>query len=267
MSSCKVGFIGTGNIASAIFSGITASGYIKSENVYVFDTDTVKSSAFVDKGATALFSCVELVKLCDYVFLTVKPQVYSLVLSEVKTVAEGTCFIDVAAGISISHVKELLGFDAAIVRAMPNTPLMCGLGSTALVKVDPVSDVQFDFVRGCFESSGVTIVVDESKINVITAISGSAPAYVMKLASNIIEFGVKSGLSSDDAKKLVLQVFAGSAKLAKDSSDDLEQLIKNVTSPNGTTEAGLKSLASNNFDDTVSACLEATVKRAEELAK
>lgn len=267
MSEYKIGFIGTGNIAGAIFGGIVTSGYIKSENVFVFDADPAKAIPFLEKGAKLSENAKRLVSACDFVFLTVKPQIYPVVLEEIKTFANDTCFIDVAAGISIAYVKEILGEDAHVIRAMPNTPLMCGMGSTALVKADPVTDSEFSFVRGCFDSSGITIVVDEAMINVITAISGSAPAYVMRFASDIINFGISEGLDPDDCKKLILQVFAGSAKLASDSSDSIDRLIKNVTSPNGTTEAGLKSLTAEGFDETVNNCLAATVRRAEELSK
>lgn len=267
MSEYSVGFIGTGNIAGAIFSGIVNSGYIKPKNCFVFDLDFNKTKSFTEKGANYLSSAKELTSVCDFVFLTVKPQIYPAVLDEIKSASKNTCFIDVAAGISISYVKEYLGADTHVVRAMPNTPLMCGMGSTALVKAEPVTDAEFDFVKGCFDSSGITILVDESMINVITAISGSAPAYVMQLASYMIDFGVRSGLDPADCKKLVLQVFAGSAKLASDSSSSIDQLIKNVTSPNGTTEAGLKSLSLNCLSKTVDDCLKATVNRAEELSK
>lgn len=267
MSENKIGFIGTGNIAGAIYGGIVSSGYIKPENILVFDKDSDKTFPFVKEGAKIAKDAKELVLDSDFVFLTIKPQIYPAVLEEIRFVSEGSCFIDVAAGITTSYVKEFLGPDAHVIRAMPNTPLMCGMGSTALVKSDPVTVKEFDFVRGCFDSSGITIVVDESMINVITAISGSAPAYVMRFASDIISFGVAAGLNADDCKKLVLQVFSGSAKLASESPQSLDQLIKNVTSPNGTTEAGLKMLTSDGFDKIVDACLSATVRRAEELSK
>ncbi len=266
MSNYKIGFIGLGNIASAIFGGIINSGYIKPDDICVFDTDISKIEAFTDRGAKSM-PAKELTSECDFVFLTVKPQIYSIVLNDIKDCSSNTCFIDVAAGISISYVKELLGFNAPVIRAMPNTPLLCGKGSTALVKEEPVTEEQFAFVRGCFESCGITVIVDESKINVITAISGSAPAFVLRFASEIIKFGEEQGIDSEDCKKLVLQVFSGSSKLANDSNESIEQLIKNVTSPNGTTQAGLLELDANDFSSVVKNCLEATVNRARELSK
>lgn len=267
MAVYKVGFIGAGNIASAIFGGITHSGYIKPENVFVFDTDSSKTEKFSVKGATELPDIKSVIKKCDFVFLTVKPQIYPIVLEDIKNSDSDACYIDVAAGISIDYVKKSLGYNAPVVRAMPNTPLMCGMGSTALVKREPVTDEQFAFVKGCFDSCGISAVVDESQINAITAVSGSAPAYILKMAAEFIRFAVVSGIDPEDSKKLVLQVFAGSAKLATENENSIDQLIKNVTSPNGTTEAGLKSLTENRFEDIINCCLCKTVLRAEELSK
>ncbi len=267
MQNYKIGFIGAGNIATAIFTGIVNSGYIKPQNVYVFDTMKEKTNAFSSVGANISFSSEELTKLCDFVFLTVKPQIYFDVLSSIKNHAKNTCFVDVAAGISIDFVKKVLGFDAPVVRVMPNTPLMYGFGSSALVKQAPVTDEQFNFVRGCLDSCGVTCVVNEELINTVIAVSGSAPAYVMKMAKALIDYAVSGGLCLADAEKLVLQVFAGSAKMVSDSENSIQELIDMVTSPKGTTEAGLASLKENNFDSVIYKCLDATVKRAEELSK
>lgn len=267
MKSYKVGFIGAGNIASAIFSGITESGYIKPENVFVFDPLAEKLAHFVSKGAVPCASSGELTAECDFVFLTVKPQIYENVLASIKDYAQNTCFVDVAAGISIAYVKEKLGFDAPVVRVMPNTPLMYGLGSSALVRCAPVTDEQFSFVKGCFDSCGVTVEVDEELINVIIAVSGSAPAYVMRLAGSLIDFATSNGLNYNDSEKLVLQVFAGIAKMVQCSDSSISQLIDMVTSPKGTTEAGLAALDKSGFDNAVNECLTATVRRAEELAK
>ena len=199
-------------------------------------------------------------------FLTVKPQVYAVVLNSIKEFAVNTCFVDVAAGISISYIKDKLGFDAPVVRVMPNTPLMYGLGSSALVKCEPVTDSQFNFVRGCFDSCGITCVVDEELINTVIAVSGSAPAYVMKFTKSLIDYAVDNGMEQEDAQKLVLQVLSGCSKMVSSSECTISELIDMVTSPKGTTEAGLKSLDADNFDLTVKNCLDATVKRAEELA-
>ena len=268
MKKFKVGFIGTGNIATAIFGGIVNSGYIKSENICVFDPDNDKAMQFASCGATALEGASAIASSCDFVFLTVKPQIYDVVLSEIKDcVGPNTCLIDVAAGISIDYVKGFVGEKVPVVRVMPNTPLMYGFGASALVNRSPVTEEQFAFVRGCFDSCGVTVVVDENHINTVTAISGSAPAYVMRFMNDFIAFATEAGMDSSDAAKLIAQVFLGSSQMVVKDERTITELIRAVTSPNGTTEAGLSSLDNNNFDQTVEACLKSTVKRAEELSK
>ncbi len=267
MKKYKIGFIGAGNIASAIFNGITSSGYIKSDKIVVFDTDNSKSDAFKLYGAEVALSAEDLVTDSEFVFLTVKPQIYPTLLESIKDYAVDACFIDVAAGISISYVKKVLGFDAAVIRVMPNTPLMYGRGASALVKDSPVTDEQFSFIKDCFDACGVTCVVDEKFINVVTAVSGSAPAFAMRFIKDLVDFAVENGMSADVAQSLVIQTVIGSAEMIKKSDCDVQQLIKNVTSPNGTTEAGLRSLDTNGFDGALKLCLDATVKRAQELSK
>lgn len=267
MQNYKIGFIGCGNIASAIISGAIRSGYIKSDNLGIFDTDSAKLDSFISSGIRAFGNSIELVQCCDFVFLTVKPQIYDLVLNEIKDISPNTCFISVAAGITIDYVKSILGYDAPVIRVMPNTPLMYGEGASALVKTSPVTDEQFLFIKGLFDCSGVTAEVSEEHINTVTAISGSAPAYVMRFAKDFISFAISKGMNESDATKLVVQAIKGSAQMILESSESIDTLIKNVTSPNGTTEAGLKSMDSHNFDSIVSGFLQATVNRAEELTK
>lgn len=267
MKKFKIGFIGTGNIATAIINGVISSGYIKPDCIAVFDTNSDKLAPFVNFGCESISNSAELTDQCEFVFLTVKPQIYPVVLNEIKNSSKDTCFVDVAAGVSINAVKGLLGFNAPVIRVMPNTPLMVGLGATAIVKQDPVTDDQFSFIKGCFDSCGITAVVDEENINIVIAASGSSPAYIMRFANSIIDFAVSNGLDNDSAKQLVIQTLEGCAKLVKESDVGISQLIANVTSPNGTTEAGLKSLDESSFENVIDKCLKATVKRAEELSK
>ena len=265
MQNSNIGFIGCGNIANAIISGILGSGYIKPKNLHLFDLDKSKCEDYVSAGATLHDTSRELVSACDFVFLTIKPQIYDIVLNEIKNVADTKCLIAVAAGITINHIKEVLGYEASVIRVMPNTPLTFGEGASALVFNPPVTKEQFSFVKGMFECSGVAVQVDEKHINTVTAISGSAPAFVMRFANDFISFAVSNGLDKETAEALVLQAVKGSAEMVKHSSESIDTLIKNVTSPNGTTEAGLNAMNSLDFDNTVDTFLKATLKRAEEL--
>lgn len=267
MKNNKIGFIGAGNIATAIISGILNAGYITPENIYVFDIYENKKKALLNLGVNAASSSNELVEIVDYIFLTVKPQIYPIILEEIKDVSSGKCFIDVAAGITIDFVKKILGEDTAVIRVMPNTPLTVGCGSTAIVKGKNVTDSQFEFVNKIFASSGVTVTVDEKHINVVTAISGSSPAFILQFAKSLVEFGVSQGLDSADAERLVLNTIVGSAKLALESESSIKTLIENVTSPGGTTAAGREVLDKAGFDKLIHSCLDNTLIRAMELTK
>ena len=267
MKNYKIGFIGAGNIASAIIQGILSSGYIIPKNIYVYDIDDNKKNRFFDSGVNAADNPSELAKCVDYIFLTVKPQIYPDVLNEIKDIAFNKCVIDVAAGITIDYVKSFIGKNTSVIRVMPNTPLTIGHGSTAIVREQPVTDEQFSFVKGIFESSGVTVTVDEKFINVVTAINGSAPAFILQFAKCIIDYGVSCGIEKSDAEKMVLNTVIGSGILALKSTDDIANLIENVTSKGGTTAAGREVLDRSDFENIIIQCLDKTLERANELTK
>lgn len=264
-----IGFIGAGNIASAIIGGMIQSGYIKSEFITAYDLDSAKlerlSSAYNIRAAAA---ASEVVETCKYVFLTVKPQVYDAVLAEIApAVRADTCLVDVAAGVTIRFVKDKIGKDCKVIRVMPNTPLLMGQGASALVKLAPVTDEEFDFIRGVFESSGVTAVVEEPMIDAVIGVSSSSPAFVFRFAKNIIESGVAAGLSEENATRLMAQTLIGSAHMITDSGMSIDELIKMVSSPNGTTVAGLAAMDATGFDAAVKAGADASIARSIELRK
>ena len=150
---------------------------------------------------------------------------------------------------------------------MPNTPLTIGHGSTAIVREQPVTDEQFLFVKGIFESSGVTVTVDEKYINAVTAINGSAPAFILQFAKHLIDYGVSCGIEKCDAEKMVLNTVIGSGLLALKSTDDIARLIENVTSKGGTTAAGREVLDNSDFENIITLCHDKTQERANELTK
>lgn len=268
MKEPKIGFIGVGNIASAIIGGVTRSGYIKHSNIYIYDVNIDKFQPMSYTGVNLAQSACDLVKFCDYIFLTVKPQVYGDVLNEVKKqVTSSKCLIDVGAGITINFVKETVGKDCKVIRVMPNTPLLYGEGATALVKEAPVSDSEFEFIKGAFDSCGKTFVVKESDMDAVTAVSGSSPAFVFRFVRELIKSAVDAGMDENTAKNLVTCAIRGSALMASVSPLGLNELIKMVASPNGTTEAGLKAMDENGFDNAVYSAAEAARKRSVELTK
>ncbi|MEG1886792.1 MAG: pyrroline-5-carboxylate reductase [Oscillospiraceae bacterium] len=260
-----VGFIGAGNIATAIIGGSVKSGYIKSDNIYIYDVDFEKSEKLSIYSSHICRTIEELIKKCNFIFLTVKPQIYPV---EIKPLLSSEkCLIDVAAGITINYVKSAFDFDCKVIRVMPNTPILYSNGATAMVNVSPVTDDEFFFIKGIFDSCGITVVVSESLINTVTSVSGSSPAFVFRFANNMIKAGIDNGLTESDAKSLVIQTLIGSANMMLKSELSTEELIRMVTSPGGTTKAGLDSMDATDFDSSVTKAVESAIKRAEELQK
>lgn len=265
METVRFGFIGVGNIAHAIVKGILSAGYIKPNRISLYDVSPEKTQGLVSEGEVCA-SAAALTRSCKYVFLTVKPQIYPAVLKEIRqAVTADTCLVTVAAGRTIDWVKEQIGFDCKVIRVMPNTPLMVGCGASALVHAAPVTDREFAVVKGCFSSCGVTCTVEEEAMDTVTAVSGSSPAFIFRFAQDLIDTAAARGLSRADAQRLVSGTLLGSARMILESGRTVEELIRMVTSPNGTTEAGLRAMDEAGFDRAVEQAVEAAERRSVEL--
>ena len=267
MSDIKLGFIGAGNMASAIIKSIINSGYIKSEHLYVYDVIEEKANTFASNGITVCKDLSSLVKMSDFVFLCVKPQSFcdvANVISPYLTIDK--CVVSIMAGIKISTIKESLEFNPCVIRIMPNTPLLLSMGASALCRSNDVSDDKFNFVFDIFSRCGKAIETDESKISAVTAISGSGPAYFFKFARAAIEQGVELGLTNEEALTLLCQTMRGSADMLELSKKSADDLITMVTSPKGTTLAANESFDKNSFEPIVKEAIKACYDRAVELS-
>jgi pyrroline-5-carboxylate reductase len=263
----RFGFIGAGNLASAIVKGLLAQGNIKPENLYIYDLLPEKTQYLSETGVLSAPTAARLTELCDYIFLTVKPDTYKAVLEEIAAFVGDKCLIDVAAGITTDYVKSVLGFDAKVVRVMPNTPLLVGKGASALVHKAPVTDEEFQTVFDVFRSAGYAAKVEEEHINAVTAISGSAPAYFFRLASLAAQFAKSQGMDAQTALELFAKTMEGSAKMLLESGDAPEVLVKKVSSPGGTTVAALAKFDALGLDEAFTQGLLACSNRADELGK
>ena len=263
----KIGFIGAaGNMASAIISGILKSSYESESNLNLFDISVDKLQNY--KSANICASVADVVKCSDYIFLAVKPQIIFSVINEIKDeITDKKVLVSIAAGISIDAIKQAVGFDCKVVRVMPNTPLMLSEGASGVAYLPPVEKDEFEYVLGVFKTAGIAVAVDEDKINAVTAVSGSGPAYVFKFAKAIVEGAAELGLDQSVASKLMFQTLIGAATMLKDSGKSPQELIDMVTSPKGTTLAALESFDTDNFDEIVKKAVKACHDRAVELGK
>ncbi len=260
----KLGFIGFGNMGGAIVRGV--NNKLGNTAVFVFDRDAKKLEGLSNYGATAAASVLELAKRCDYLLLAVKPQQLDEVLEEIKKADNhDIVIISICAGISAEYIKERTFDKAKIVLVMPNTPMMLGFGASAMAKCDNVSEKEFAFAKKIIGSCGITETIPEDKMKEIIAINGSSPAFIYLYAKGFVDYAQKVGIDGDAALRLFAQSLIGSAKMLTESKMTVDELIKQVSSPGGTTLAGLEELYNGKLTDTVVKACEACTKRAYEL--
>jgi len=267
MNSISIGFIGAGNMGSAIMKGILSSS-AENTQLFAFDPDSAKLAELEKAGIKPCKSECELVNNCKYVFLAVKPQVIEGVLETVaKAVTPETVIISIAAGISDEFIAKKTIPNAKVILVMPNTPLLLGEGASALSRNDKVTDGEFNTILNVFRSCGKASVIPKDKMKEIIAINGSSPAFIYLFAKGFIDYASSAGIDPSSATELFTQSLIGSAKMITDSGYSIDQLIKMVSSPGGTTLAGLDRLYEGNLTDTVKKCCESCTQRAYELSK
>ncbi|MGM9645712.1 MAG: pyrroline-5-carboxylate reductase [Eubacteriales bacterium] len=262
----KIAFIGAGNMASAIAGGIIKSGTVPASDIILFDKNEEQYKKF-DPSCRKASSAKDATLSAGYIFFSVKPQNIKDVLAEISSLDNtGKVFISICAGITIESIERQLG-KVKTVRAMPNTPLLIGQGVTALCKNGFVTEEEFNFVSSLFSSSGYTTEIEEKDFSALTALTSSSPAYVYLFAKSMLTGAQKLGFAPDDAVLLVCKMIIGSANMILSDSRSLDELIRMVKSPNGTTEKALDVFEENNFTDIVCKAMKACADRAEELAE
>ncbi len=264
--SIKIGFIGAGNMGSAIMKGISKSSV--NAEIFAFDPDSSKVSALTEYNVKSCSSETELVSMCKYVFLAVKPQIIEGVLETISSaVTSDTVIVSIAAGISDDFIAKKTRSDVKVILVMPNTPLLLGEGASALSHNSTVSDDEFETVFNIFSLCGKASVISKDKMKEIIAINGSSPAFIYLFAKGFIDYAEKNGIDKLSATELFAQSLIGSAKMITDSGYSIDELIKMVSSPGGTTLAGLDRLYEGNLTNVINNCCENCTKRAYELSK
>lgn len=264
----KIGIIGTGNMGSAILGGIIRSHIAEPGNVFAFDVDMYKLDALCNEfKINKCASNEEIMLQCTHIILAVKPQNMRQVLTEIApAVTDKHCMISVAAGIRTAFIEELTGKETRVVRTMPNTPALIGVGATAIAPGAFALPEDLEIAESIFKAVGIVIQIEEEHLNAITALSGSGPAYFFHLIECLIDAGVKVGIPEKVAEQLVKQTALGAARLAIDSPDTPAELRRKVTSPGGTTEAALKVFAKHNFPEMIAEAIQDATDRARELS-
>ncbi len=263
MTGQKIGFIGLGRMASAIINGIITSGFMPRENILGYDVnkDTAKYAS-KNLGIETVSDIVELMAKSSVVLLATKPFVVKEVLDEIKDKVRNHLIISILAGVSLKVYENALP-NTRVVRVMPNTPALIAEGMSAVCKGAYAHDYDAEFVYNMFSKLGKAIYIEEKDIDIVTAISGSGPAFYYYIIEKIAHAGKLLGLDYATALRLSAQTALGSAKMMFETPDTPEELIRAVTTPGGCTEVGNNVLNNSNIDE----ILFKTIKRTAEKAK
>jgi len=265
----KIAFIGGGNMAVSLIGGLIADGF-DPRNIAVADIDKDQRETLARRFAVQTYDNAKAAaQFGDTVLLAVKPQVLKPVAQDIASVIQNRkpLVISIAAGIRTTDIQRWLGGDAAIVRAMPNTPALVQCGASGLFANAAVSRKQREDAETVLRATGLTVWMDDEElINAVTALSGSGPAYFFRMMESLEAAGQNLGLSRQAAHILTLQTALGAAKLAMEGSEDIAALRQSVTSPGGTTEQGLRVLQERDIDGLFNAVLQAAYERAKQLA-
>jgi len=259
----ELGIIGAGNMATAIVNGILRAKRVAPENIIISDLSEERLSVMEGLGLGVTKDNGYVAENARSIILAVKPQVAMEVFGEIGSRMRASAVVSIMAGITM-RAMESLGVNK-ICRTMPNTPCMIGMGMTA-VAFRGYEEEEKAFVFGIFDALGQTVEVDESKLDAVTAVSGSGPAYVYAMIKALAEAGEREGLGKDESLTLAKNTFMGASELALNSPSSLDELITAVKSPGGTTEAALNAFG-KELSETIAKGVEAATKRSKELSK
>jgi pyrroline-5-carboxylate reductase len=268
MSSRHLAFIGAGNMAEALVKGIAGSGFCPPSAITVTDTRAERLDYFRSAFAVnATHDNLAAAKAADVIVLSVKPQVMSAVLAELKDANHKALYVSIAAGTTAATIERGLGGQSRVVRVMPNTPALVGAGASAVCAGSHATDDDVEVTCTLMSSVGLVVRVKEAEMDAVTALSGSGPAYVFHLMEAMLEAAKRMGLEAEAARTLAYATVAGAAKLAQESPDSPGTLRERVTSKGGTTAAALGVMGERGvFDATVDAIL-AACRRSQELSR
>lgn len=265
-SKYQVGLIGVGVMGEALISGLISSRFPKAQIVFT-EKRAERAREISSKYGAREVDLTELVKSSDVILLVVKPQDLAQLLTSISgNLNKNATLVSFAAGKTTDFISEIVGADISIIRVMPNTPTLIGLGMAAISLGGSVNLEQAKFVSEFLATCGKVISIEENLQDAVTALSGSGPAYFFAFVEEMIKSGISLGLSSEQATTLAIQTMIGSAAMLEQSGKNATTLRENVTSPNGTTAAALKVFSEANLGDIVAKAMTAARDRSQELA-
>lgn len=264
--NCNITFIGGGNMAQALIGGLLARG-LPATRITVSDPVEKVRLMLAEKDLHVTDDNAAAIRNADIVVFAVKPQVFAGILKPLKGLLEGKLVISIVAGAEIATIASILE-TGRIVRVMPNTPALVQTGAHGLFANEAVTAQDRELASQVLASTGLTIwVKSEAQIDAVTAVSGSGPAYFFYMMESMIRAGKNLGLDEKVATALTLQTALGAAQMAITSASSPAELRRNVTSPNGTTQAAIEVFDHAHISQNIQAALAAAQKRSQELAQ
>ena len=261
-----LGFIGAGNMVSAILAGVLKKEMVRPDRVWLSNRSAEKLVPWQTVGVHTTLDNVEVAQNAQMIVLGVKPQMFGDVVPQLAPYAAGKCVVSIAAGISSAYLKERLP-GALVVRAMPNTPMKLGKGATVLAQAPDVPDDVFFTVRSLFDAAGSTAVIPEEQMDDFIAVSGSSPAFFFRMAAAMVDAAVRTGIDPDLALSMAAQTMAGSAAMLLESGLTAQELTRQVCSPGGTTLAALTAFDDYHFEELIAQAAQRCAQRSRELGK
>lgn len=265
----KIGLIGCGRMGGALIEGALRADIVTPSDVWVHSRSAESANAISQKlGVQIADSNSHVIQKCDLVLLGCKPYQVVEILTEISEVLPGdTVLLSVAAGITLKKMEASCPTGTRIIRAMPNTPSLIGLGASGIAAGSHATPTDIASARTMLESVGIVSETTEAQLDAVTGLSGSGPAYVYTFIESLATQAEKEGLPADEALRLAAQTVIGAARMVEQTDMSPRELVNQVTSPGGTTLAGLAALTEHGFEKSIEAGVHAATERSREIAR
>ncbi len=264
----KLTIVGGGSMAEALISGILENGLIDRRNIWVTNHSNHKRLDYLKEryGINGSYDLNKLFEGADIVMLAMKPKDAATAMDKIRNyLTQQMLLVSVLAGVSMNTIEMLAGKHLAIARAMPNTSAAVGKSATAIAVNERVSESQLEATRKLFQTVGLAAFVEESQLDAVTGLSGSGPAYIYYLIEAMENSAMEIGLEKEMAKELIVQTLIGAAEMVKSSTKPPKELRREVTSPGGTTEAGVRILEENGVQQAFISCIKAAASQSKKM--
>ena len=266
----SLGLLGAGNMAEALVRGVLNSGAIPAERIFASDVSAERCKYFKDNlGVAATDDNNHVAASADLIVLCVKPQQVDDVLKQISTriKADRHIVASICAGVTTARMEKNLPAGTRVIRIMPNTPMLVGLGASCLCAGKHASAADLSLIEALLSTASITMRVEEPMMDAVTGLSGSGPAYLFYLVEAMVEAGIAEGFSREQATTLAARTVLGASKMLEETKLPPEELRKRVTSPNGTTQAAIERLDADNVRGKITAAVRRAAERSRELGK